>query len=551
MNLSRKLTGKRPVSAPAASLLILSLITAVLASGCSTQPGSASDSTDRHGGELVYLDAELSSNTQLQSSGTWQDSAYIQNITDRLIYRDPETLELKPWIAEEWTVSDDGLTYTFLIREGASFSNGQVLDASAVQRNLEWQANGDSAKGIPANNWFPKVSAVTADDAARTVTVQLTTPHAPFLNVLSFWRTSLVADETINAPIEAQSQLTGIIGSGPFTVESEKYGEEIVLTRREGYAWAPPGLENQGEAYLDRITIIPVTEDSVRLGSLRAGEADLIRYVQPSEEQTLTAAGLEVISARGVGNANVWDLRQSAPFLDDIRVRQALQHGINREQIISDLYTENWNAATSILTPGSLGYKDESEKLAFDPEKSGQLLDDAGWTGRDADGFRTRDGEQLHILTYVDVFDSTSKPLFQLIQWQLKQLGVNLEIKETDYANYSTVLADPTVGARRNGWPEADPIRLTVNYSSDYLNAFNLQQPDPVLDALLAEQLTPADTTARTEILGRIQDHIIESAYALPILDDSQIFALQPTLHGLTFGAEARPSFYETWTETK
>lgn len=545
-----KLNRKHPASARALPLLVLSVLTAVLASGCS-QPGNATESTDKRGGEVVYLDAELSSNTQLQSSGTWQDSAYIQNITDRLIYRDPETLELKPWIAEEWTVSDDGLTYTFVIREGVTFSNGQVLDAQAVKRNLDWQAAGDSEKGIPANNWFPKVSAVTADDASRTVTVQLTAPHAPFLNVLSFWRTSLVADETINAPIEAQSQLTGIIGSGPFTVESEKYGEEIVLARRDGYAWAPPGLENQGEAYLDRITIIPVTEDSVRLGSLRAGEADLIRYIQPSEEKTLTAAGLEVVSVQGVGNSNVWDLRQSAPFLEDVRVRQALQHGIDRDQIISDLYTENWNKATSILTPGSLGYKDESEKLAFDPDKSNQLLDDAGWTGRDADGFRTRDGEQLHILTYVDVYDSTSKPLFQLIQWQLKQLGVNLEIKETDYANYSTVLADPSVGARRNGWPEADPIRLTVNYSSEYLNAFNLQQPDAELDALLAEQLTATDADVRSGIIGKIQDHVIDSAYALPILDDSQVFALQPTLHGLSFGAEARPSFYETWTETK
>lgn len=545
-----KLNRKHPASARALPLLVLSVLTAVLASGCS-QPGNATESTDKRGGEVVYLDAELSSNTQLQSSGTWQDSAYIQNITDRLIYRDPETLELKPWIAEEWTVSDDGLTYTFVIREGVTFSNGQVLDAQAVKRNLDWQAAGDSEKGIPANNWFPKVSAVTADDASRTVTVQLTAPHAPFLNVLSFWRTSLVADETINAPIEAQSQLTGIIGSGPFTVESEKYGEEIVLARRDGYAWAPPGLENQGEAYLDRITIIPVTEDSVRLGSLRAGEADLIRYIQPSEEKTLTAAGLEVVSVQGVGNSNVWDLRQSAPFLEDVRVRQALQHGIDRDQIISDLYTENWNKATSILTPGSLGYKDESEKLAYDPDKSNQLLDDAGWTGRDADGFRTRDGEQLHILTYVDVYDSTSKPLFQLIQWQLKQLGINLEIKETDYANYSTVLADPSVGARRNGWPEADPIRLTVNYSSEYLNAFNLQQPDAELDALLAEQLTATDADVRSGIIGKIQDHVIDSAYALPILDDSQVFALQPTLHGLSFGAEARPSFYETWTETK
>lgn len=540
----------RTLTIAVAAIAVTTLLASCAAGGSPEARGDAS-AAEKRGGTLVYLDAELSSNTQLQSSGTWQDSAYVQNIADRLIFRDPKTLEFKPWIAESWTISDDGLVYEFVIRDGVSYSDGTPLDAASVKRNLEWQAYGDPDNGVPANNWFPKVNSVVADDKAQTVRVTIATPSAPFLAVLSYWRTGLVADATIKAPIEKQSQISGLIGSGPFFVESEKYGEEIVLKRREGYAWAPTGVENQGEAYLDEIVIVPVTEDSVRLGSLRSGEADLIRYVQPSEEKALKDAGIEVIGVKGIGNANVWDVRQSAPFLDDVRVRQALQFGIDRTQIIDDLYSENWEAATSIITPGSVGYKDESARFAYDPKKSNALLDEAGWTERNTDGIRVKNGEPLHILSYVDVYDSTAKPLFQLVQWQLKQLGIDLEIKETDYANYTTVLKDPNIGVRRNGWPEADPLRLTVNYHSAFSNSLNLPTPDPKLDELLSSNLTETDPEARAAILGELQDYVIDQAYLLPLLNDTQVFAYQPYVQDFQWGAEARPWFYNTWTSKK
>lgn len=531
------------------------LASGALLAGCAapaaTGPENAG-SADKAGGTLVYLDAELSSNTQLQSSGTWQDSGYVTNITDRLIYRDPATGELLPYIASAWTISDDGLTYTFEIIDGVTYSDGTPLDAASVKRNLEWQAFGDAEKGIPANNWFPAVEEVTADEDAQTVTVVLTAPYAPFLNILSFWRTSLVADATIDATLEAQSQITGIIGSGPFFVESETYGKEIVFAKREGYDWAPPSLEHQGEAYLDQVIVIPVTEDSVRLGSLKSGEADLIRYIQPSEEAGLEAAGITVVGIQGAGNANVWDVRQSAPFVDDVNVRRALQHGIDRQQIIDDLYTGHWQVATSTVTPTTFGYVDLSAELAYDPDESNRLLDEAGWTELDAEGYRTKDGERLHLLTYVDVFDSTAKPLFQLVQWQLKKLGIELEIKETDYANYSTVLADPNVAVRRNGWPEADAwVRQTVNYHSGYSNLYAYAESDSTLDALYEAQGVATSDEERARIVGEIQRHVIDQGYGLPIIDDTQVFGIQPHVHDFGTTYEARPWFYSTWTEKK
>ena len=124
-----------------------------------------------------------------------------------------------------------------------------------------------------------------------------------------------------------------------------------MLERRDGYAWAPESSPNQGEAHLAQVTVIPVQEDSVRLGTLTSGEADVIRYVQPSEEQGLADAGYEIVSKTGVGLSNQWFLRPGAPHFDDIQVRRALLHAIDREQIIETQYTESWTAASSVLSP--------------------------------------------------------------------------------------------------------------------------------------------------------------------------------------------------------
>ncbi|WP_120005903.1 ABC transporter substrate-binding protein [Nesterenkonia muleiensis] len=527
---------------------------ALLLTSCAAGAAAGGDGEVQEGGELVYLDAELSSNTQLQSSGTWQDSAYITNITDRLIYKNPETGELEPYLAEEFDVSDDGLTYTFTIVEGVTHSDGTPVDVENVKRNLEWQHDGDPDQGIPANNWFPSIESIETDDSAQTVIVQLEEPYAPFLDVLSFWRTSIVADATIEAPIEEQQQLAGIIGSGPFYVESETYGEEIILAKREGYDWAPPSSPHQGEALLDTITILPVTEDSVRLGSLRSGEADLIRYLQPSEEQGLIDAGIDIVSEQGSGNANVWDVRQSAPFIDDVDVRRALQSGIDREQIIEDLYTDSWRPAKSVVTEDTFGFEDKSDSLVYDPERSNELLDGAGFEEFDSEGYRIdENGERLSLLTYIDVFDATAGPLFQLIQLQLAEIGVELRIEETDYSSYSEVIQDPEIATRRNGWPEADPwVRQTVNYTLDEANALFLEEDDSAaqeLDALYHQQLVQTDPAERQETLADIQEILVDEAFLLPILDDSQVFGVQPHVEDLAFTAEARPFFYSTWID--
>lgn len=532
------------------ALRVFGLATATLLTvgACSGASATPSESTGGRGGDFIYLDAEVTASMQVQVS-FWQNSAVKDQMLDRLVYQDPKTFQFVPWIAESWTIDPTATVYTFVVRDGVSYSDGQPLDAASVARNLLWFAHGDADKGIPRNSIFPDVLSAVPDNDARTVTVTLQRPDAPFLATLSMNTSGLVADATIDATNEEQSVVTNLIGSGPFVAESEIPAKQIRLVKRRGYNWAPPTSEHQGEAYLDSLTIVPVREDSVRVGALLSRQAHALRYTQPPDEKLLQDNGFTVLGLRNPGLANVLDVRQTAEFVDDIRVRKALMYGIDRQEIIDTLYTDNWKVATNVTTEGVQGWTDRSDEVRFDPQESNRLLDDAGFTERNADGIRIRDGRPLDLSIYVDVYDHTSKPLYEFVQRQLRRNGISLTIKQTDFANYPKATTDPKLSLRRNGWPAPDPVRLSVNYDSERGDLFQLEGKDPILDELLREHITSIAPAERERILREAQDRIIDNAYTIPLLVDTQIFAVAPEVRGFRNAANSPPFFYDAWIE--
>jgi len=503
------------------------------------------------GGNLTYLDAEIPVSAQVQESGYWQDRAILWNVLDRLVYRNPETNEIEPWLAEKWTVSPDGKTYTFTIRDGVTYSDGTPLDVDSVKRNLEWQIHGDPDTAISPNPIFPKEATITTDAATRTVTVELPQPYAPFLGVLTNWSSGLVADSTIEATREEQLKFENLIGSGAFVVTEETYGKKYVLSARKDYAWAPPSWTNQGAAYLDTVTIVPVQEDAVRLGALKSGQGDLLRYIQPSEEQALADQGYHVVARSGVGLVNQWALRQVAPIVQDVNVRRAIQHGIDRQELVESLYTQNWGAAQSLLSPGTLGFSDKSAQFAYDPAESEKLLEESGWTETDEEGYRAKDGERLTVETYIDVFDNTARPLFQAIQSQLKEIGIDLVIKETDYSSYGTKAYGPTTAALRTGWPGGDPaVTLWNTYRVAGWNSASFDAKDPAaakVTKLLDATVNASSEEDEAKALGVAQDFLIDHAYAIPLLNDSQVYVAGKNVEGFRLSDGGLPEYHNVW----
>lgn len=527
----------------AAVVLLAALLTA-----CSSGESAPPPAGGARGGHLTYLDAEAPASLQIQVS-YWQNSLLKDQMLDRLVYQDPKTFDYVPWIAEKWTVDDAHLVYEFTIRDGVTYSNGQPLNAESVRRNLQWQADGDKDKGITRNNYFPKIASVTADNEHRTVRVTLPEPYAPFIAVLSLNTAGLVSDATIDASKETQSVVTNLIGSGPFYAESQIPDKQIVLAKRRGYDWAPATAPHQGEAYLDSITVIPVTEDSVRVGALRAGQADAIRYSQPPDERLLDREGFDVRGLRTPGLANTLDIRQSAPNMADVNVRKAIGFGIDRNEILRTLYTENWQPAQNIVTKNFPGYTDRSDAVRYDPAEAVRRLEASGWTEIDDEGYRVKNGAPLSALIYVDVYDHTAKPMYELIQRQLKRIGIKLVIRQTDFANYPTASIEDSVALRRNGWPTADPVRLWQNYGRDGGDLYALDGADPTIDRLLDAQITSTDPQQRLKLLQEYNNYVIDNAYSVPLLEDTQIFAVAPRVQGFANAANSVPWFYGAWID--
>ncbi len=546
----------RPIFRRAAlSLAVVSAAGALAACGGSSGGGgiataAGSAGAPKHGGNLIYEDAEFPISAQVQESGYWQDRAILENVLDRLIYRTPSG-KLEPWIATKWTESTDGLKYTFWIRSGVTYSDGQPLNVQSVKQNLLWQIHGDKKAGIPPNSAYPTSATVADDPASGTVTVLLSKPYAPFLNVLTSWSAGLVATKTINLSLTQQEQFQNLIGSGPFVVTKVVPDKEYVLTARKGYTWGPPSWPNHGQAYLSTVTIIPVLEDSTRLGALQANQADLLRYVQPDEVKGLEKQGYQVISREGLGLTNQWFIRQTASSdLQSLWVRRALLVGINRPALISELYTENWGAATDLVSPGTLGYVNRSSQLAYNPTEAEADLAKAGWTTRNAQGYLVKDGQELTVQTYLDVFDNTAPQLFQAIQAQLKQIGVYLNIHSTDYSAYDQAAFDnESVGVLRTGWPDPDPAEDLYNqYGPAGSNLLGVTgAAASTVDHLLAAPLTAPSLTSEAADVRNLDSYLLDQALVIPILNDSQVYVATPSLHGFSLTDGGLPLYVNAW----
>lgn len=537
------------------SLAVVSAASALAACGSSaggvaTAAGSAG--TPERGGNLIYEDAEFPISAQVQTSGYWQDRAILENVLDRLIYRTPSGT-LEPWIATKWQESDGGLQYTLWIRKGVTYSDGQPLNVQSVKQNLLWQIYGDKKAGIAPNSAYPTAATVTDDPANSTVTVLLSKPYAPFIDALTSWSAGLVATKTIDLTLTKQEQFQNLIGSGPFVVSKVIPDKEYVLTARKGYDWGPASWPNHGQAYVNTVTIIPVLEDSTRLGALEANQADLLRYVQPEEVNSLEKQGYQVISREGLGLTNQWFVRLSAaPYLSNVWVRRALLSGIDRPALISGLYNDNWSAATDLVSPGTLGYVDRSSGLAYSPTEAEADLAKAGWTQRNSQGYLVKNGQELVIETYLDVFDNTAPQLFQAIQVQLKKIGIDLDIHSTDYSAYDqAAFANPRVAVLRTGWPDPDPAEDLYDQYATVGGGYNLLglkgSAATALDKVLAAPLSDTSQAAEAQDVEKEDSYLVDQALVIPILNDSQVYVANQSLHGFSLTDGGLPLYVNAW----
>ena len=291
-------------------------------------------------------------------------------------------------------------------------------------------------------------------------------------------------------------------------------------------------------------------EDSVRVGSLVAGQSDVARQIEAPDEKHLKDQNLQILAAptRGVNNSYHFHFRH--PLVADIRVRQALIHAIDRDNILRTLYSDSYPKGASVLARTAIGFQDESEHYAYDPEKAEQLLDDAGWK-RGADGIRTKEGQRLSLTFNEAVPQPRSREMFTKAQEMLKSIGVEAHLYPGDRSAQTKAMKDQELVQVRHtmtGRANVDTLAtwLDGNGRNSFLNydAETDSYGDERLQALVDDYFQLTSEKQRLAKAAEMQDYLAEQAYILPLFEEPQVYGAQPHVDGFTTEAIGRPSFY-------
>ena len=425
-------------------------------------------------------------------------------------------LQPVPELAESWKVEDDGATYRFKLREGVTWHDGTPFTADDVKFTFEEVLlklhSRTRASVAPALETIEVVDPLT-------VVFHFKQPYAPFLQQLDVTEAPIVARHVYEGsdPVENPANLEPV-GTGPFTFVSYSPDEEIKLARNESY-WAP------GLPKLDEVIMRVMPETGSQVIALEAGEVDWIWGVPGPDEERLDAdPEIELLRTdRNPGGSNcvmTISFNLDRPVLQDLRVRQAIAHAVDRQQFVDRVLFGQGRVAEAPISSGIPWAHGTSVPLpAFDVAAAAALLEDAGWKAA-ASGPRTasavagvEDGTPLKL-------DFLHFPAFgryaELLRTQLAEIGVDLQLEpleppvfadtvfkardfDTNIISYCNGL-DPEVGVRRM-FDSAQIGPVPFSNAAAYRNE--------EVDALFTEALGVVDRDARGEIYRRLQDLVV------------------------------------------
>jgi peptide/nickel transport system substrate-binding protein len=529
------------------------LLIATSAAATATINPARSASGQSNGGDITFLIDSLGDTWIPNNSAISSFQGHIWgHVTDKLVYVDADG-KVSPWIAESWEQNDTATAFTLHLKNGVTFSDGTPLDAPAVVANLDIWYAGRRNEGINPIGLFPKTYDHAQAVDPTTVKVFFKAPTLGFIPTLGYHGSILICPKTIAQPAAQQANLGKTSGSGPYLVDSWKEGDFVKLVKRKDYNWGPPAVGHTGPAFLNSITYKLVAEQSVRVSSVQSGQAEIAYSPSPLELQSLKEAGFTVATPRYLGFVNGFAINTKLAPYDDVKVRQALQAGINRQEIIDTVYTPDWKLAMSFIQSNVPGATDHGDLLAYDPAKAEKLLDEAGFT-KGAGGIRTKDGKQLSLTLYSNPYLATSKAVDELTAQQLGKIGWKVSIRAYDVVTYGEKvrIGNQTVPAYEvtRSFIDAGTVASILTDANNGENWFALGESDPKINELRDRIAGAGSVNIRDPLLDELQKFVLEQGYFVPLTQIVQRIYLQsPKLKGEQYNGIAYASYY-TATES-
>jgi peptide/nickel transport system substrate-binding protein len=457
-----------------------------------------------------------------------------------------------PWLATEWSISPDGKEYTYKLREDVVFHDGEKFDAAAVKANFDFVKKPENAATA--------VSLLQHYDHAEVVSpyvikLVLSGPDSSFLESTSNVKLGLISPKSLQ-----KADLCGggaeLAGTGPFIFEKYTRGQSAIFVRNAAYHWAPGNAAHTGAAYLDRVTFRFLPEYAVRTGALTSGQVDLIEGVQATDAPLFAEQPnfKLLVGPSGASTSFTLNVNYTRPPADDVRVRRALRDGFDLEPLVKQVYLGTVARAWSIIGPANPAYnKALVGAWGNDVAGANRLLDEAGWTGRDAEGFRTRNGQRLKIdVGYPQPYVRDNRDiLIQGIQAGLrKNIGLDLNLRIITAGEYAKNNATGTWTIYPNTDNPSDPaLELWDMLGSQGFLYSNISNPDPEIANLIEESLQATDPVRKRELTDAVQKRGIDQAFIVPLFAPSWFLAAKNNVNGLSFepGLDSPSSAYDFW----
>ncbi|VEF46330.1 peptide ABC transporter substrate-binding protein [Bacillus freudenreichii] len=518
--------------------LVVFLIATLFISACNSKSSNesggkeGSSKTDSNNTIVLGLEAEPTSLDAHQLSD-FNSSRTAMELYDQLVHFKDESTELEPGLAEKWDVSEDGLEYTFYLREDVKFHDGTPFNADAVKFSIDRQIDPDhpyhdTGQYAYADFTFGSVDKVEVVDEF-TVKITLTEPFAPFLGNMAMHAASIVSPAAVEK--YGADFTKNPIGTGPFKFVKWDPGVEVILEKNEDYFNGAPSVE--------KLIFKPITEPQTRLAELESGNIDFIVNVPPDDIDRLKGDDrLEVIEQPGM---HVWWTAlntQREPF-NDVKVRQAVNYAINKEAIVEGILQGTGEVANSPVPPTVWGHNPNAKNYEYDPEKAKELLKEAGYP----DGFE--------VTYWVPESGSGMQQPEQMaaaIQADLANVGIDVKIQTLEWGTYLDKVFVPAeendMDMHQMSWmgDNGDPdnfLYILLSGKQWPTAGFNdAYYQNKKVDKLLDEARVIKDKEERTKIYEEVQELVMEDAPWVVVDHEKQIvvvnsrikdFKLHPT----------------------
>ena len=460
---------------------------------------------------------------------------FAQNMVYEPLVRYQADGTVVPWLAESWEISGEGKVYTFKLREGVRFSNGETFDAAASKANFD---------AVLANrarhSWLELANQIVSAEVVDAGRLRLTLKDAyyPLLQELALPRPfRFVAPSQFRNGGTADG-IAAPIGTGPWKLTETLLGERDVFIRNEDYWGSRPAYEE--------ITVKVIPDPNTRAIAFETGEIDLIYGndgpVSPDTFERLRQSGRYTAELSQPMESHVLAINTNHGSTRDLAVRKAINHAVDKDTMIGTVLYNTQKRADALFAD-NVPYADIGLRpYAFDPVLAARLLDEAGWVAGSEGAVRVKNGEPLTVeLCFVGT-DAVSKSMAEIIQADLRKIGMDVKLTgEEESAVYARqrdgrfgLIFNRTWGAPYD--PHAFVSSMRVPSHADYQAQLGLADKAEI-DAKIGEVLVSTDETVRQDLYRDILTRFHEEAVYLPLTHVTAIAVARPGIGDIPFGA--------------